>query len=1106
MSIFDKILSPIINRISNSVIDNLDKKINDKPIEGEIMKSSEKQSLSLDPGKLFYRGTEKGIRKPTRITFQTLRRMSKAVHIARLCINTLKHKITQTEWVIQTKEQNDKADEHHIEVLNQFFNNPNRYDSFRTFMDKFIEDLLVIDAACYEKVNNQGGLPAEVYYVDGSTIKPMFDIHGIMGDPAYAQFMPMNQGTNPDAEWNRDEFTYVMQNPQADIQNFGYGLSPLEGVIMVATNILNADNYMGQFFDIGTLPPKLIDLGPDIPPAEVEAFRAYWKSEIEGKPWKSAIMGGGTLTTVDLSSGLPVDMQFENYQVWLMKIICAAYEISPQDIGMTAEMGLNRAMAEVQQKISVSKGYRSALNLIKEVFNRDIIQNWFGFDDVEFDWVGLDTLDPMEAAKIFAIESKAGAVSINEYRISKGLQPIKGGIKPMLITTQGITEIDATPIEDVSEEEMGVEQETEEETGQETKMETQTEMAKEGDYGAARFGGRDTQLDDIRGIRDETGYTTSTTDTTSKNIEKKVHLDDYICWMDDRGFGQPFIWTDKYGKNGYVIKPPVAVNINGIDVEVKATKDMAAAGLNVKPVSLVAAVDINNYLPSFALRKEFGRYQAMTAEYYSKKWETRFGNSRRYDKYTVMPYIEGRGLTEDLLLDDMKRVPGEYEKAITDLANLWKYEKEKGMGDRRANQYIVTPDKRAYGVDYQFIGNEKGWEKYKYSIPKTLDVIPRLRQLFEHLTGIDNENLEVHKSAKDGIEKGVFTINDLPDIFDELGIGLGEYNADEFVMGMNEELEHKNITGGDPIMTAKIVMAHLKETPDYYIRLNEAMKKSFKKTRSLEEYENFWKGIMDKPEKELVSHLVSQSKKLKPNIARLIRDSAKAKKAIASDAVLAEAADKAPRNELGLKYTKQIDGFYKNAFELGVENFNKKVVKALKGKVSQEDITEIVGKKVKKTMERSGLYSKLKERGTNMIKTVAANKQERLLNYIENEADQGKPMPEISDAAMEKFALPLDEYEVQRIAKTETAWAANQGALNAGEELGIEKYEILLDPDACNDCQDAYVNDGNVFSKDDLADIGEPPLHPNCQCSIEPYITDDNIDEIADGIVAQLQE
>jgi len=49
-------------------------------------------------------------------------------------------------------------------------------------------------------------------------------------------------------------------------------------------------------------------------------------------------------------------------------------------------------------------------------------------------------------------------------------------------------------------------------------------------------------------------------------------------------------------------------------------------------------------------------------------------------------------------------------------------------------------------------------------------------------------------------------------------------------MGIEVELEHgtrdsqTNVTDDDPAMTGKIALAHLKEIPDYYTRLDEMEK------------------------------------------------------------------------------------------------------------------------------------------------------------------------------------------------------------------------------------------------------------------------------------------
>jgi hypothetical protein len=60
---------------------------------------------------------------------------------------------------------------------------------------------------------------------------------------------------------------------------------------------------------------------------------------------------------------------------------------------------------------------------------------------------------------------------------------------------------------------------------------------------------------------------------------------------------------------------------------------------------------------------------------------------------------------------------------------------------------------------------------------------------------------------------------------DEIGIDWGRFDLEQFRRGMDVELEHgsrdpqTDVTGDDPILTGKIALAHMKEFPDYYERL-----------------------------------------------------------------------------------------------------------------------------------------------------------------------------------------------------------------------------------------------------------------------------------------------
>jgi hypothetical protein len=75
-----------------------------------------------------------------------------------------------------------------------------------------------------------------------------------------------------------------------------------------------------------------------------------------------------------------------------------------------------------------------------------------------------------------------------------------------------------------------------------------------------------------------------------------------------------------------------------------------------------------------------------------------------------------------------------------------------------------------------------------------------------------------------------FTEDDARRIGEEIGIDWNETDFEQFRMGLEVELEHgtrdsqTNVTDDDPAMTGKIALAHLKEIPDYYTRLDEMEK------------------------------------------------------------------------------------------------------------------------------------------------------------------------------------------------------------------------------------------------------------------------------------------
>jgi hypothetical protein len=67
---------------------------------------------------------------------------------------------------------------------------------------------------------------------------------------------------------------------------------------------------------------------------------------------------------------------------------------------------------------------------------------------------------------------------------------------------------------------------------------------------------------------------------------------------------------------------------------------------------------------------------------------------------------------------------------------------------------------------------------------------------------------------------------------DEIGVDWDRFELEQFRIGMDVEYEHgshdpqTDVTGDDPILTGKIALAHMKEFPDYYERLERMEKEA----------------------------------------------------------------------------------------------------------------------------------------------------------------------------------------------------------------------------------------------------------------------------------------
>lgn len=158
----------------------------------------------------------------------------------------------------------------------------------------------------------------------------------------------------------------MMQNPST---HRVLGLSPLETLRETVDAEIQSSRYnKGQVMQA---PPQgIIDLGEDATVENVSQFENYWRAEVAGV--KTTAVIGGTKNAKFLNFGRSQrDMQFLQWQSYLIRKIAAVFGISPQDLGILFDV--NRANAETQADLSEDRGLRPLITLIEAYLNREVV-------------------------------------------------------------------------------------------------------------------------------------------------------------------------------------------------------------------------------------------------------------------------------------------------------------------------------------------------------------------------------------------------------------------------------------------------------------------------------------------------------------------------------------------------------------------------------------------------------------------------------------------------------------------------------------------------------------------------------------------------------------
>lgn len=452
----EKELLHVRDSVFSDLVDEAVERIQKGQIRGDKPIRSQPVSYFTNPYDYFSNAAGRWQERPSSLNFETERVIAKANPVIAAIINTRVNQVAtfsapsrlmelsgnpqlgfkivhkNSEKKLTSGEKNFIIDLEHSISNCGFTDFKTVYDrdDFDTWLRKITRDSLTYDAATSELVPTFKGGVAEFHAVDASTIR-FTRIRQDMDEDDETAFVQVINGRAM-VEFTPEEMLYGIRNPITNLNDACYGLSEIEQLLSVVTNIFNAMTHNAQFFKKGAAVKGILNFkigqnGEAIPDNQFESFRRAFELMTTGSSnaWKTPIVQSPDLQFVNMSS-TNREMEFAKYLDFLVKLASAIYQIDSSEIGfyMQAGSGSDGSFFESNQeqklKASKDKGLRPLLTIISRWINKFIIARVA--PEFLFSWDGLELKSEKEIIDIRKAKVESYA-TLDEIRTEAGLPP-----------------------------------------------------------------------------------------------------------------------------------------------------------------------------------------------------------------------------------------------------------------------------------------------------------------------------------------------------------------------------------------------------------------------------------------------------------------------------------------------------------------------------------------------------------------------------------------------------------------------------------------------------------------------------------------------------------
>ena len=359
--------------------------------------------------------------------FQILRNLASICDPVKNAMQDVKGEVLGFGWDVKAKDDNSQSETSAIAEVKEFLKRPDRHHDFQAWLAMLMDEVLVIDALSIYRQRLMDGTPHALLILDGSTIKPLVDFHGIPPAPPFPAYQQVGFGRveseftmpwhTPDPfQPDRVAKAELVYKPMFPRTWTPYGEGPIERLIpTINLYVRRYLHYLG-FYTEGNVPEAFWKCPETWSPEQIDQAQTILDQLLVGNPQlrsRLRLMAGGEGTGLENPRGH--DTWSREFDEALKRDIYAAFNVSPLPV---VQM-MNRATGEQADAGESDSGTKVRKGFIAGILNQEI-EEFLGFEGVEFIWKEEKEADERLQMEKNVAYVREGIYTEDEVRESEG--------------------------------------------------------------------------------------------------------------------------------------------------------------------------------------------------------------------------------------------------------------------------------------------------------------------------------------------------------------------------------------------------------------------------------------------------------------------------------------------------------------------------------------------------------------------------------------------------------------------------------------------------------------------------------------------------------------